>query len=93
MALLLLRRYEEVIQAFTRKSSLASWDHAYLAVAYAHLGRDEDARKEAALAVPSARSRRACGPSLLFLAQQRTPTASKSARSGTAMANLLRSPP
>ena len=39
------------------------------------------------------RSRRACGPSLLFLAQQRTPTASKSARSGTAMANLLRSPP
>jgi len=41
----------------------------------------------------SNRSRRACGPSLLFLAQQRTPTASKSARSGTAMANLLRSPP
>ena len=51
MALLLLRRYEEVIQAFTRKSSHASWDHGYLAVAYAHLGRGEDARKEAALAV------------------------------------------
>jgi tetratricopeptide (TPR) repeat protein len=51
MALLQEKRYEEVIQAVSHKNSLQPWDHATLAVAHAYLGHDEEARKEASIAV------------------------------------------
>jgi adenylate cyclase len=51
MALLQLRRYEEMIHAVNRKNPLQSWDHAALAIAHAELGHDAEAGKEAAIVV------------------------------------------
>ncbi len=42
------RRYQEVIQTINRMTRLHSWNHAYLAIAYAHLGQLAEARAEAA---------------------------------------------
>jgi adenylate cyclase len=42
------RRYEEAIQTFARMNPLFHWDRAYLAAAYAYLGRDQEARAEIA---------------------------------------------
>jgi adenylate cyclase len=47
-ALFMERRYEESIKATLRKQELQYWDHAHLAAAYAHLGRDREARAEVA---------------------------------------------
>jgi hypothetical protein len=51
MVLLQQKRYEEMIQTINRKNPRQSWDHASLAMAYAHLGHDSEARREAAIAV------------------------------------------
>jgi TolB-like protein len=51
MVLLQQKRYEEMREAVIRKNPMQSWDHAYLAIANAHLGHDSDARREVALAV------------------------------------------
>jgi hypothetical protein len=40
--------YEEKIQTMNRKSVQQYYDHAYLAAAYAYLGREKKARAEAA---------------------------------------------
>jgi len=48
VALFVERRYEEFIAAMRRKSLMEYYDHAYFAVAYAYLGRDEEARAEVA---------------------------------------------
>jgi TolB-like protein len=42
------KRYEEVIRSTIHKNSLQYWDHAYLAAAYIRLGREQEARAEAA---------------------------------------------
>ena len=42
------KRYEEVIRSTIHKNSLQHWDHAYLAAAYIRLGREQEARAEAA---------------------------------------------
>jgi TolB-like protein len=42
------KRYEEMIRTMNRKSPLQYYDHAHLAAAYAYLGRDAEARTEAA---------------------------------------------
>jgi len=47
-ALFVERRHEEFIAATRRKSLMDYSDHAYLAAAYAYLGRDEEARAEVA---------------------------------------------
>ena len=49
MVLLQEKRYEDAIKATSRKNPLQSWDHATLAVAHAYLGRDSEARREAAI--------------------------------------------
>ncbi len=49
MVLLQEKRYEDVIKATSRKNPLQSWDHATLAIAHAYLGRDSEARREAAI--------------------------------------------
>jgi len=41
-------RYEEVVRSTSHKNPLQHWDHAYLAAAYARLGREQEARTEAA---------------------------------------------
>lgn len=48
IALLQERRYEEVVQAVSHINHMRFWDHAYLAVAYAYLGRDQEAQAERA---------------------------------------------
>jgi TolB-like protein len=48
VALFVEKRYEEVIKSTSRKDPKKYWDHAYLAAAYAYLGRDGDAHLEAA---------------------------------------------
>jgi TolB-like protein len=48
VALFVERRYEELIAGMRRKSVMAYPDHAYVAAAYAYLGRDEEARAEVA---------------------------------------------
>jgi adenylate cyclase len=51
MALLREKRYDEAIRSINQKNPLQSWDHATLAIAHAYLGRDPEAREEAALVV------------------------------------------
>jgi len=51
MVLLQEKRYEELIQAVSRKNPKQSWNHATLAMAHAYLGDDSEAREEAAIAV------------------------------------------
>jgi adenylate cyclase len=48
MALFQQKCYIEVIESINRKSPLKHWDHAYLAGAYIRLGKDAEARAEAA---------------------------------------------
>jgi TolB-like protein/DNA-binding SARP family transcriptional activator len=47
VALLVLRRYDEVIGAIARKTYLAAWDHAYVAACHAYMNRDQEARAAA----------------------------------------------
>jgi adenylate cyclase len=42
------RRYDEAIKALSRLSPLQYWDHVHLAAAYAYLGKETEARAEAA---------------------------------------------
>ena len=42
------KRYEEVVRSTRHKNPLQYWDHAYLAAAFARLGREQEARAEAA---------------------------------------------
>ena len=42
------KQYEEMIRTMNRESPLQYYDHAHLAAAYAYLGRDAEARAEAA---------------------------------------------
>ncbi len=46
VALFAERRHEEVVTATRRKNPMKYWDHAYLAAAYAYLGRDQEAQAE-----------------------------------------------
>jgi TolB-like protein len=48
MALFQLRRYDDMIKAMLQMNPRQYWDHAVLAAAYAMLGRDAEARIEAA---------------------------------------------
>ena len=43
-----LDRFAEVIESTSQKSPLQYWDHAYMAAAFASLGRDAEARAQAA---------------------------------------------
>jgi adenylate cyclase len=43
-----LNRYEDVIESANRKNPLQYWDHAYLAAAHIRLGRESEARAQAA---------------------------------------------
>ena len=47
-ALFHLKRYDEAIAALRNMAMFHSWHYAYLAAAYAHAGRMEDARRELA---------------------------------------------
>jgi TolB-like protein/Tfp pilus assembly protein PilF len=47
IAMLVARRYEDVIQALAHMSHHHAWDHAYAAVCHAYLNRPEDARAAA----------------------------------------------
>jgi TolB-like protein len=51
IALLVLRRYEDVIRALARMSHYHAWDHAYKAACYAYLNRPEEARAAASEAL------------------------------------------
>jgi tetratricopeptide (TPR) repeat protein len=42
------RRYDEAIEALRRLNPLQYWDHVHLAAAHAYLGREVEARAEAA---------------------------------------------
>ena len=48
LALFHLRRYDDMIKAMLQMNPRQYWDHAVLAAAYARLGRDAEARAEAA---------------------------------------------
>jgi predicted Zn-dependent protease len=48
VALFVERRYDDVIKSTSLKNPLKYYDHAYLAAAYAYLGRDDEARAAAA---------------------------------------------
>ena len=47
IALLVARRYQEVIQTLARMSHHHAWDHAYVAACHAYLNRPEEARAAA----------------------------------------------
>jgi tetratricopeptide (TPR) repeat protein len=46
--LMAARRYKEVVEAISHMTELYSWNHAYLAAAFAHLGETTRAQAEAA---------------------------------------------
>ena len=72
MALLVERRYEEAIQAVNHTNPLQSWNHGALAIAHAYVGRDSEARREAAIAVTSSQTfRLPDGQRLIHIAIQR----------------------
>jgi TolB-like protein len=48
VALFAERRYDEVVASTRQKNPMKYWDHAYLAAAYAYLGRYREAQAEAA---------------------------------------------
>jgi tetratricopeptide (TPR) repeat protein len=48
IALLVARRYEDVIEALGRMNYAHAWDHAYIAACHAYLGRAAEARAAAA---------------------------------------------